>query len=74
MLVKYPRTHLEGSRQQPGGFDLAAVSFARVAGRHPVVEEKLDGLATIAGAALVGLLVPAFVRYRARTDTEPSVA
>ncbi len=44
MLVKYPRTpHLEGSRLQPGDEDLAQVPFARIRGRHLVVEEKLDG-------------------------------
>jgi hypothetical protein len=43
-LAKYPRTaHLEGSRLQPGDEDLAAVPLARIAGRHIVVEEKLDG-------------------------------
>lgn len=43
-LHKYPRTHhLEGSRRQPGDEDLAAVPFARLAGRFLVVEEKLDG-------------------------------
>jgi hypothetical protein len=43
-LEKYPRTrHLEGSRLQPGDEDLGAVPFARLAGRHLVVEEKLDG-------------------------------
>jgi hypothetical protein len=44
VFVKYPRTrHLEGSRRQPGDFDLGAVPFAAIAGRHLVVEEKLDG-------------------------------
>jgi hypothetical protein len=44
MLRKYPRTpHLEGSRLQPGDADLAQVPFAALAGRHLVVEEKLDG-------------------------------
>jgi hypothetical protein len=44
MLRKYPRTrHLEGSRLQPGDHDLRAVPFAEIAGRHLVVEEKLDG-------------------------------
>jgi hypothetical protein len=43
-LHKYPRTqHLEGSRLQPGDEDLAQVQFAELAGRHLVVEEKLDG-------------------------------
>lgn len=44
MLRKYPRTrHLAGSRLQPGDADLAAVPFREIAGRHLVVEEKLDG-------------------------------
>ncbi|NGN68490.1 RNA ligase family protein [Streptomyces sp. A7024] len=44
MLRKYPRTpHLSGSRLQPGDEDLDAVPFAEIAGRHLVVEEKLDG-------------------------------
>jgi hypothetical protein len=43
-LHKYPRTcHLEGSRLQPGDEDLLAVSFADLAGRYLVIEEKLDG-------------------------------
>lgn len=43
-LKKYPRTrHIEGSRLQPGDFDLDAVAFSTVAGRHLVVEEKVDG-------------------------------
>src|SRR4051812_10400132 len=43
-ITKYPRTqHLEGSRLQPGDEDLDQVPFADVAGRHVVVEEKVDG-------------------------------
>jgi ATP-dependent RNA circularization protein (DNA/RNA ligase family) len=43
-LHKYPRTHhVEGSRLQPGDEDLAQVPFSALAGRHLVVEEKLDG-------------------------------
>src|SRR5947209_4211740 len=43
-LHKYPRTHhLEGSRLQPGDEDSRSVPFADLAGRHLVVEEKLDG-------------------------------
>ncbi len=43
-MHKYPRTqHLEGSRLQPGDEDLSAVPFAAIAGKHLVVEEKLDG-------------------------------
>ncbi|MCO5166055.1 MAG: RNA ligase family protein [Planctomycetes bacterium] len=43
-FVKYPRTrHLEGSRLQPGDEDLEAAPFGDLAGRHLVVEEKVDG-------------------------------
>lgn len=43
-LHKYPRTrHIEGSRLQPGDHDLTAVPFTEIAGRHLVVEEKMDG-------------------------------
>ncbi|MDT0329243.1 RNA ligase family protein [Nocardiopsis lambiniae] len=43
-MHKYPRTrHIRGSRLQPGDRDLSAVPFSALAGRHLVVEEKLDG-------------------------------
>ncbi len=43
-IIKYPRTpHLEGSRLQPGDEDLSQVPFEAVAGRHLVIEEKIDG-------------------------------
>ena len=43
-IIKYPRTpHLEGSRLQAGDEDLSQVPFAAIAGRHLVVEEKIDG-------------------------------
>lgn len=43
-IIKYPRTpHLQGSRLQPGDEDLSQVPFAHIAGRHLVVEEKIDG-------------------------------
>ncbi len=43
-LIKYPRTpHIEGSRLQPGDADLDAEPFSAIAGRHLVVEEKMDG-------------------------------
>src|SRR5438874_4779289 len=46
-LHKYPRTHhLEGSRLQPGDEDMGSVPFVVIAGRHLVVEEKLDGANT----------------------------
>ncbi|MFE3459357.1 RNA ligase family protein [Nocardiopsis aegyptia] len=47
MLRKYPRTrHIRGSRLQPGDGDLSAEPFDALAGRHLVVEEKLDGANT----------------------------
>jgi len=43
-IHKYPRTpHLEGSGLQPGDEDLAVVGFRELAGKHLVVEEKMDG-------------------------------
>lgn len=43
-LTKYPRTrHVQGSRLQPGDEDLGDVPFADIAGKHLVIEEKLDG-------------------------------
>jgi len=42
-IHKYPRTpHIEGSGLQPGD-DLECAPFADLAGRHLVVEEKMDG-------------------------------
>ncbi|WP_088254867.1 RNA ligase family protein [Fimbriiglobus ruber] len=43
-MFKYPRTqHLSGSRLQVGDEDLDAVPMAALAGRHVVIEEKMDG-------------------------------
>lgn len=43
-IKKYPRTpHLEGSRLQPRDEDLSQIPFSDIAGRHIVVEEKIDG-------------------------------
>ncbi len=43
-IIKYPRTpHIEGSRLQPGDEDLSQVPFSAIAGKHLVVEEKIDG-------------------------------
>ena len=43
-IIKYPRTpHLEGSQLQPGDEDLSQISFSEIAGRHLVIEEKIDG-------------------------------
>src|SRR5262245_17584460 len=43
-IHKYPRTrHVLDSRLQPGDEDLTAAAFEEIAGRHLVVEEKVDG-------------------------------
>ena len=43
-IVKYPRTpHLEGSRLQKGDEDLRQRPFSDIAGKHVVLEEKIDG-------------------------------
>ena len=43
-IHKFPRTrHIEGSRVQPGDEDLASAPFSEIAGRHLVIEEKIDG-------------------------------
>ncbi|MBR4039544.1 MAG: RNA ligase family protein [Clostridia bacterium] len=43
-IIKYPRTpHIEGSRLQPGDEDLSQIPFSSIAGRHIVIEEKIDG-------------------------------
>jgi len=43
-MIKYPRTpHLEGSRLQAGDEDLSQIPFGEIAGRHIVIEEKIDG-------------------------------
>lgn len=44
IIIKYPRTpHLQGSRLQPGDEDLRQRRFSEIAGRHVVLEEKIDG-------------------------------
>ena len=46
-IIKYPRTpHIEGSRLQPGDEDLTQRAFSEIAGRHVVIEEKIDGANT----------------------------
>ena len=46
-IIKYPRTpHIEGSRLQPGDEDLSQRAFSEIAGRHVVIEEKIDGANT----------------------------
>ena len=44
IIIKYPRTpHIQGSRLQPGDEDLSQRRFSEIAGRHVVLEEKIDG-------------------------------
>ena len=44
LIIKYPRTpHIQGSRLQPGDEDLRQRPFSEIAGRHVVLEEKIDG-------------------------------
>ena len=43
-LYKYPRTrHIEGSGIQTGDEDLQVAPWSELAGKHLVVEEKIDG-------------------------------
>lgn len=57
-IYKYPRTrHVEGSDLQPGDEDLAVVPFAALAGRHLVVEEKMDGANSAISFTLEGRLL-----------------
>lgn len=43
-IIKYPRTrHTQGSRFQADDYDLEAIPWKEISGRHIVVEEKLDG-------------------------------
>ena len=43
-IIKYPRTpHIQGSRLQVGDEDLRQRRFSEIAGRHIVLEEKIDG-------------------------------
>ena len=47
IIIKYPRTpHIQGSRLQPGDEDLRQRPFSDIAGRHVVLEEKIDGANT----------------------------
>ena len=44
VIIKYPRTpHIQGSRLQPGDEDLRQRPFSDIAGKHVVLEEKIDG-------------------------------
>ena len=53
-IIKYPRTpHLQGSRLQPGDEDLSQRPFSDIAGRHVVLEEKIDGAFTITDLCIV---------------------
>jgi len=64
-IHKFPRTpHIEGSRVQPGDEDLESVPFEEIAGRHLVVEEKVDGAnAGISFSAGEGLLLQSRGHY-----------
>ena len=43
-IYKYPRTrHIEGSGIQAGDDDLQVARWSELAGKHLVVEEKMDG-------------------------------
>lgn len=43
-MFKYPRTrHVRGSRFQHGDHDMEAADWSELAGKHLVVEEKVDG-------------------------------
>lgn len=43
-LHKYPRTpHVQGSKLQPGDFDLSQIPFRTLADCYLVIEEKVDG-------------------------------
>ena len=44
IIIKYPRTpHIQGSRLQSGDEDLSQRPFSEIAGKHVVLEEKIDG-------------------------------
>ena len=44
MIRKYPRTqHVRGSRFQNGDHDMEAADWSELAGKHLVIEEKVDG-------------------------------
>ncbi len=46
-ILKYPRTqHIQGSRLQDGDEDLSQVPWADLAGKHLIIEEKIDGANT----------------------------
>jgi hypothetical protein len=43
-ITKFPRTpHLEGSNLQDGDEDMPRIPYQDIAGRHVVIEEKVDG-------------------------------
>ena len=57
-IIKYPRTpHIEGSRLQPGDEDLSQRAFSEIAGRHIVIEEKIDGANTAVSFDPAGALL-----------------
>lgn len=57
-IRKYPRTpHMEGSRLQAGDEDLDRIPFRTIAGRHLVIEEKIDGANTAVSFGTEGELL-----------------
>ena len=57
-IIKYPRTpHIEGSRLQPGDEGLSQRAFFEIAGRHIVIEEKIDGANTAVSFDPAGALL-----------------
>ena len=57
-IYKYPRTHhIEGSGLQPGDDALSVAPFTALAGRHLVIEEKMDGANSAVSFAAGGQLL-----------------
>ena len=57
-IHKYPRTrHILDSGLQPGDEDLGRAGFEEIAGRHLVVEEKIDGANAAIGFSTDGRLL-----------------
>lgn len=57
-IRKYPRTHhIAGSTLQSGDEDLSQMPFAEIAGRHLVIEEKVDGSNTAVSFSKDGALL-----------------
>lgn len=55
-IKKYPRTvHVRGSRFQHGDHDLEAVPWEELAGKHLIIEEKMDDQAEIKINVVLGM-------------------